>query len=188
MVQSLPSESVLFIDKFPQFYELANTIQDRSTFILKIFAKPLVLAVNTDTGKLSTATYLASDNTNVPDMYMHLPPVPNDTNPIAYQILNLSRDFQILLTERTLYLAEVSSPISGNNIEIQAMPYSEGTTVINGAFQVERTAIQPNIYKVAEILSARLTFLKDSISPIDANDSNRIRVSSPNWTRPMFKR
>lgn len=154
---------VLFIDKFPQFYELANNIQNQSNFVLKIFSKPEVLAIKNN--KLDKIPYLSIDpERKIPDTYMYMEhQVIDPTNDINYPVLTFSSKFQILTEGRTNFLGINSDHRGKTLIEMSALPWDGKDPSFTGYFQVIRKAIQPNIYKVAEILPARLTFLENSI-------------------------
>lgn len=154
---------VLFIDKFPQFYELANNIQDQSVFVLKIFSKPEVLAVKD--GKLTKIPYLSIDpEKKIPDTYMHIHHTIEDpTNDINYPVLTLASQFQILTEGRSQFLGIASNPKGKQTLEMSVIPWDQRDSSFTGYFRVVRKSIQPNIYKVADILPARLTFLENSI-------------------------
>jgi len=162
----MSAEQVLFIDKFPQFYELANNIQNHSNFILKIFSKPEVLAV--DNNKLSKIPYLSvNPEKNIPDTYLYIPSVARfDPNSIDYPVLRLSSRFQILTDNKVSFLGVRGSVLTKRKISIDAIRWDGNDNHFTGYFQIIRKALQPNIFKVAEILPARLTFLEDSVVPL----------------------
>lgn len=163
---------VLFIDKFPQFYELANNIQDRSNFILKIFAQPQVIAIVDN--KLKKVPYLSIDPTKkIPDTYMYIDGDPKDPNIINYPVLTLDKHFQILTDTTKSFLGLKKKP-TGNYIELEAIPWNGDPKQFTGYFQIFRKDLQPNIYKVAAILPARMTFLENSVLPYK-------QPPSPKW-------
>jgi len=150
---------VLFIDKYPQFYELANTVQNFSTFVIKLFAQPKVLSVLSDK-KLGAVPYLTlSGEQEVPDMTLYIPQ--KMTSPLDYQVLTFDSRFQILTNKRASHIGVVKE--NKESLVLGVLPFSEKTTKFKGYFKVERVDIQPNIYKVAQILPARMVFLRDSI-------------------------
>lgn len=155
---------ILFIDKFPQFYELANNIQDKSNFVLKIFSRPEVLAIVEN--KLKKVPYLSVDpSKQIPDTYMYIEN--ESTNDIIqYPILQFDTKFQILTDTTRSFLGFRKKSPKGDTIELEAIPWDgKDDTKFTGYFQVIRKDLQPNIYKVAEILPARLTFLENSVLP-----------------------
>lgn len=153
---------IVFIDKFPQFYELANNIQDQSTFVLKIFGKPLVIAV--EDNKLVSIPYLSIDPTkNRPDTYLYIQHeyIPPE---IDYPVLTFDSVFQILVDSQNKFLGIEKVATKGQkDIVLTALPWDKKDSSFTGYFKVIRKSLQPNIYKVAEILPARLTFLENSI-------------------------
>jgi hypothetical protein len=153
---------VLFIDKYPQFYELANNIQDKSNFIMKIFARPEVIAIVEN--KLKRVPYLSVDpSKKIPDTYMYLDNV-HDNNIIQYPVLTLDKTFQIL-TDSTKSFLGLKKPPKGDYLELEALPWNDDPKKFTGHFQIFRKDLQPNIYRVAEILPARMTFLENSVLP-----------------------
>lgn len=154
---------VLFIDKFPQFYELANNVQDRSNFVMKIFGVPQVIAIVEN--KLKKVPYLSVDPTKkIPDTYIYLEKEPKDPNIIFYPVLTLDKKFQILTDSTKSFLGLKGTP-KGDFIELEAIPWGGDPNEFTGFFQIFRKDLQPNIYKVAEILPARMTFLENSVLP-----------------------
>lgn len=153
------ASKILFIDKYPQFYELANTVQNYSTFVIKLFAEPKVLSV-VDKNKLGAIPYLTlSGEQEVPDLTLFIPG--KMETPLDYKLLTFDSSFQILTNKRKSII-EVSKESNGK-LTMGIFPFKESQHKFKGSFQVEREAIQPNIYKVAQILPARLVFLRDSI-------------------------
>ena len=165
---------VLFIDKFPQFYELANNIQDQSNFILKIFARPEVIAIVEN--KLKKVPYLSVDSTKkIPDTYMYIEGDPKDPNIIQYPILTLDKKFQIMTDNTKSFLGLKKIPKKkSDSIELEAIPWKGDPKDFTGYFQVVRKAQQPTIFKVAQILPARMTFLENSVLPYK-------QPPSPKW-------
>lgn len=163
---------ILFIDKFPQFYELANNIQDDSSFVMKIFSRPEVVAIVKN--KLKKVPYLSVDPTKqIPDTYMYIENV-NTQNIIQYPILTFDTKFQILTDSTKSFLGLKDKP-KEDKIELEAIPWEdEDIKKFTGYFQVIRKDIQPNIYKVAEILPARMTFLEGSVLPYRQPPSSTI--------------
>jgi len=164
---------ILFVDVFPQFYELARTIQDRSIFVIKIFAQPKIITIQK--GLFQEAPYLVHNAENIPsNLFMHIPHHAMDS-PIDYPVLQFATPFQIFVDDRSHYMGLASKPDKkSSSIRLQSMPAS---TPFPGYFRVYRRNIQPNIYKVAEILPARLTFLKEKVLPTiteDEADQKRI--------------
>lgn len=156
---------VLFIDKYPQFYELANNIQSRSEFILKVFEKPEVITIVQDQLKIIPYLTLSGENVST-DMFLYIPPDMSVVhNPLLreYPVLSFSTPFQVLTHGRSDFMGVREEP-KGGVITIAPIPYTSDKA-FTGHFMVIRKDIQPNIYKVADILDARLTFLKDSVSP-----------------------
>lgn len=166
---------VLFIDKFPQFYELANNIQNKSNFILKIFSRPEVIAIVEN--KLKKVPYLSVDPTKkIPDTYMY---IENATTPniIQYPIMTFETKFQILTDSTKSFLGLKKNPKPKDKyIELEAIPWNEDPKKFTGYFQVIRKALQPNIYKVSEILPARMTFLENSVLPYKQPSSVMITI------------
>lgn len=153
---------VLFIDKFPQFYELANNIQDKSNFVMKIFSRPEVIAIVEN--KLKKVPYLSVDPTKkIPDTYMYIENA-NTQDIIQYPILQFDTKFQILTDSTKSFLGLKKKP-KGDYIELEAIPWKGDNKEFTGYFQVIRKDLQPTIYRVAEILPARLTFLENSVLP-----------------------
>lgn len=149
---------ILFIDKFPQFYELANTLQNYSTFVIKLFAQPKVLSI-IEGGELGAIPYLTlSGEQNVPDLTLYMPG--KMKNPLDYKVLELSSSFQILTNNRKSMIG--IRKVEKNVLKMGLIPFNE-KNLSKGYFQVSRVAVQPNIYKVAEILPARLVFLRNSV-------------------------
>lgn len=164
---------VLFIDKFPQFYELANNIQDKSNFIIKIFSRPEVIAIVDN--KLKKVPYLSVDPTKkIPDTYMY---IENDSNPdiIQYPIVTFETKFQILTDSTNSFLGLKMKP-KDKYIELEALPWNGNPKSFTGYFQVIRKDIQPNIYKVAQILPARMTFLENSVLPYKQSSTITITI------------
>lgn len=154
---------VTFIDKFPQFYELANNIQDQSNFIMKIFARPEVVAVVEN--KLKKVPYLSVDPAKkVPDTYMYIEGEPKDPNIIQYPVLTLDKKFQILTDSTKSFLGVKKKPKT-DYLELEAIPWNGDPTQFTGYFQIFRKDLQPNIYRVKDILPARMTFLENSVLP-----------------------
>lgn len=151
---------VLFISKYPQFYELANIIQNNETFVLKVFAEPKVLTVVDN--KFGIAPYLTlSGEQDIPDLSLYIPSKDNkQEETLETKVLSFSSEFQILTNYRTSFFGVVKE--DKDKIELGVLPFPTGKPP-DGFFMVEREKIQPNIYKVAEILPARLVFLRDSI-------------------------
>lgn len=154
---------VLFIDKFPQFYELANNIQDRSNFVLKVFARPEVIAVVEN--KLKKVPYLSVDPTKkIPDTYMHMEGVkPPDV--IDYPVLTFDTKFQILTDTTKSFLGMKKKPDKNGYVELEAVPWKGNDKEFTGYFQVIKKDRQPNIFRVADALNARMTFLENSVQP-----------------------
>lgn len=154
---------VLFIDKYPQFYELANNIQDKSNFVMKIFSRPEVIAIVEN--KLKKVPYLSVDPTKkIPDTYMYIENVNADTNIIQYPILTLDTKFQILTDSTKSFLGLKQKP-KKDTIELEALPWNGDSKTFTGYFQIFRKDLQPNIYRMSEILPARMTFLENSVLP-----------------------
>jgi hypothetical protein len=167
MVES--AQKILFIDKFPQFYELANNIQSHATFIMKFFGQPQVLSVSKN--KIAMVPYMTVSGTaDVADLYMYIPDTDKTDSVLKYPILMLDSPFQILTNNMTSYLGPISKPKDGV-VKLDVLPYTGDDSVFKGHFVVSRLNIQPNIYKVAEMLPAHTSFIKNSVSPID--DSQR---------------
>lgn len=163
---------VLFIDKFPQFYELANNIQDQSNFVLKIFARPEVIAIVNN--KLKKVPYLSVDPTKkIPDTYIYFDGTPRDPNIIQYPVLTTDKTFQIMTDNTRSFLGLKKKP-KGDSIELEALPWKGNPKDFTGYFQIFRKDLQPNIYKVAQILPARMTFLERSVLPYK-------QPPSPKW-------
>ena len=156
---------VLFIDKFPQFYELANNVQDHSNFILKIFAQPQV--INVVDNKLKKVPYLSVDpSKKIPDTYMYLDGDQKDPNIIQYPVLTLDKKFQILTDTTNSFLGLKKKPNPKDKyIELEAIPWKGDPKNFTGYFQIFRKDLQPNIWKVKDILPARMTFLEKSVLP-----------------------
>jgi hypothetical protein len=163
---------VLFIDVFPQFYELARTIQDRSIFVLKIFSRPKIVAVSKDV--FTELPYLVQNgeisNSN---LFIHIPQK-RETSPIDYPVLQFMTPFQIFVDDRSHYMGFLKKKEKKNSksqvpsvITLRRIPASQE---FPGFFMVYRVDIQPNIYKVAEILPARLTFLEKEVLPSTTDD------------------
>lgn len=152
---------ILFIDKYPQFYELANNIQTLSNFVFKIFEKPEILAIQDNELKILPYLVMSGEQLST-NMYMYIEPQDNPENPLLgqYPVLTFSTRFQIFTDEMKRFLG--FQRLSGERLEMGTISY-EKTTEFPGYFMVERRDIQPNIFKVANILPARLTFLKNSI-------------------------
>lgn len=164
---------VLFIDKFPQFYELANNIQDKSNFVLKIFSRPEVIAIVEN--KLKKVPYLSVDPTKkIPDTYMY---IENESTHdiIHYPILTYGVKFQILTDSTKSFLGLRKKP-KGDYIELEAIPWKGDEKEFTGYFQVIRKDLQPNIFKVAAVLPARLTFLENSVLPFKQPSTLRITL------------
>ena len=170
---------VLFIDRFPQFYELANNIQNKSNFVLKIFSQPQVIAIVDN--KLAKIPYLSNDpSKNIATMYLGLDDnVEKKQDIIHYSTLTFNSKFQILSDvspTATYFLGLTSPPKANSNIVVlQNIPLNNEKNNYTGYFQVVRKAVQPNIFKVAEILPARLTFLQNSILPLKQS-TNKILI------------
>jgi hypothetical protein len=149
---------ILFIDKYPQFYELANTVQNSSTFVIKLFAQPQVLSVlpNKTLGSIPYLTLTGEQE--VPDLTLWIPGPRK--SPLDYQVLTFDSQFQILTNKRTSHIGVLKD--LKDTLVLGVLPFTEKTK-FKGYFKVERVDIQPNIYKVAQILPARLIFLRDSI-------------------------
>lgn len=165
---------VLFIDKFPQFYELANNIQDKSNFVIKIFGRPEVIAIVDN--KLKKVPYLSVDPTKkIPDTYMYIDNV-STQDIIQYPILTFDTKFQILTDSTKSFLGLKKKP-KGDSIQLEAIPWNgEDTTKFTGYFQIIRKDLQPNIYKVKDILPARMTFLENSVLPYKQPSSKTITI------------
>lgn len=156
---SSSAAKILFIDKYPQFYELANTVQNYSTFVIKLFAEPKVLSVvnKVDLGAIPYLTL--SGEQDVPDLTLFIPG--KMENPLDYKVLTFDSSFQILTNQRSSYLGVKKE--KKDRLILGVHPLKKLDQTFEGFFRVERVAIQPNIYKVAQILPARLVFLRDSI-------------------------
>jgi len=169
---------VLFIDKFPQFYELANNVQTLSNFVLKIFEEPEILTVKDK--KLTRAPYMVMSGEQLDtDTFLYIEPTMNPDNPILgeYPVLKGDTPFQITIGgEKNSFLG--IKRVDGKKLEIEALPLRSDTT-FPGHFRVVRKDIQPNIFKVADILDARLTFLQESVSRPGAGSEEKM-VSA--WT------
>lgn len=163
---------VLFIDKFPQFYELANNIQDKSNFVLKIFSRPEVIAIVEN--KLKKVPYLSVDPTKkIPDTYMYIENTPTP-NVIQYPILTFDTKFQILTDSTKSFLGLKKKPKPKDTfIELEAIPWNGKDKEFTGYFQVIRKDLQPNIFKVAAVLPARMTFLENTVLPYKQPPSPR---------------
>lgn len=154
---------VLFIDKFPQFYELANNVQDKSNFILKVFARPEVIAIVEN--KLKKVPYLSVDPTKkIPDTYMHLGGVKNP-DIIDYPVLKFDSKFQILTDTTKSFLGIKKPPSKDGYVELEALPWKGTEDEFTGYFEVKLKDRQPNIQKIVDVLPARMTFLQNSVLP-----------------------
>lgn len=164
---------VLFIDKYPQFYELANNVQNKSNFIIKIFSRPEVIAIVEN--KLKKIPYLSVDPTKkIPDTYMYIENV-ETPNIIQYPILTFETKFQILTDSTNSFLGLKKKP-KKDSIELEAIPWKGNDKEFTGYFQIIRKDIQPNIYKVSNILPARMTFLENSVLPYKQPSTRMITI------------
>jgi hypothetical protein len=164
---------VLFIDKYPQFYELANNIQTLSNFVFKIFEKPEILAIQDDELKVLPYLVMSGEQLST-NMYMYIEPQDNPDNPLLgkYPVLTFSTRFQIFTDEMKRFIGVQS--LNGTRLDIGTLSYQDTNTNFPGYFMVERKDIQPNIFKVANILPARLTFLKNSIENSPRRSSSKL--------------
>jgi hypothetical protein len=157
---------ILFIDKYPQFYELANNVQAKSNVVFKIFAQPEVLSVDKK-GMLEIQSYLTSV-VKVPDFYMYIPSPSDSSDSIDMSVLSIGTPFQIMLTDPNQFLGVRSrSPTYG--ITIGSIPFHGQNKEFTGHFSVSRQNIQPNIFQVAKALPARDVFLQDSVLPASSS-------------------
>jgi hypothetical protein len=165
---------VLFIDKYPQFYELANNVQIDSNFVLKVFAQPQIISIGSD-GKLKLFSSLITD-IEMRDFFMHISSTTNDFKPassIDVPILSFTTPFQIRAKDNeAAFLAPISSTSSSDTITMGIRPVLHQQEP-PGYFMITRVDIQPNIFQVAKTLPARLTFLQDSVLPTPSTASWR---------------
>lgn len=158
---------ILFIDKFPQFYELANNIQDESVFVMKIFSRPQVIAIFEN--KLTKISYLSiNPEKKIPDTYMYIQNIKTDASNVVYPVLTFNSKFQILSNEQTRFLG--IQTFNNTRLELVSLPWDQKPSSFTGYFTVTRKSLQPNIFKVADILPARLVFLQNSISPMSTRN------------------
>ena len=157
---------ILFIDKYPQFYELANNVQAKSNVVFKIFAQPEVLSVDKK-GMLEIQSYLTSV-VKVPDFYMYIPSPSDSSDSIDMSVLSIGTPFQIMLTDPNQFLG-VRSRSPTNGITIGTIPFHGQNKEFTGHFSVSRQNIQPNIFQVAKALPARDVFLQDSVLPASSS-------------------
>lgn len=167
---------VLFIDKYPQFYELANNVQIDSNFVLKVFAQPQIISIGSD-GKLQLFSSLITD-TEIRDFFMHLSSTTRDfkpASPLDVPILSFTTPFQIRAKDNeAAFLGPVPSAPSSDTITMGILPPSlHQQEEFPGYFMITRVDIQPNIFQVAKTLPARLTFLQNSVLPTPSTASWR---------------
>lgn len=151
---------ILFMDKYPQFYELANNIQTESNFVLKVFAQPQILSIGPD-GRLGMFSSLTA-STDLMDLFMRIDH--QQQSSLHLPVLTFSTPFQIVTKNEASFLGPVSD--TPDTLVIGALPMS---SEFPGYFMVSRLDIQPNIFQVAKTLPARLAFLQDSVLPSPAS-------------------
>lgn len=157
---------ILFINVYPQFYELADTISNYETLVIKIFSKPQIMTVVDNVFQFAPYMVQNAEKQNS-NLYIR---IPNQTTPTDYSVLHFSLPFQIFINDRSKYMGIDKKP-SSSSIKLKSIDQSIKPL---GHFLVKRKNIQPNIYKVAQILPARLTFLQNMVLPFKDRDINPI--------------
>jgi hypothetical protein len=97
-------------------------------------------------------------------MYIPSSTSTTSSSSIDMSVLSINIPFQIMLTDPNQFLG-VRSISATNGLTIGTIPFHGQNKEFTGHFSISRQNIQPNIFLVADALSARDVFLQNSVLP-----------------------